>query len=69
MASKVASVSVTGRWAHCLSDSVTKDLDHIVSNKILASITVTKHVNKLTSAVCITPSSSWPSRAFVTGWG
>ena len=69
MASEIASVSVTGRWARCLSDSVTKDLDHIVSNKIIASITVTEHVNTLTNAVCITTSSSWPSSALVTGLG
>ena len=68
MASEIASVSVTGRWARCLSDSVTKDLDHIVSNKILASITVTEHVNTLTS-LCITTSSSRPSSALVTGLG
>ena len=69
MASEIASVSVTGRWARCLSDSITKDLDHIVSNKILASITVTEHVNKLTSTVCITTSSFWPRSALVTGLG
>ena len=69
MASEIASVSVTGRWARCLSDSVTKNLDHIVSSMILASITVTEHVNKLTSSVCITTSSSWPSSALVTDLG
>ena len=69
MASEIASGSVTGRWARCLSDSVTKDLDHIVSSKILTSITVTEDVNKLTSAVCITTSSSWASSALVTGLG
>ena len=65
MASEIDSVSVTGRWARCLGDSVIKDLDHMVSNKILASITVTEHVNALTSAVCITTSSSRPSSVFV----
>ena len=62
-------MSVIGSWARCLSDLVTKDLDHIVCNKILTRITVTKDVNTFTSAVRITTSSSWPSSALVTGLG
>ena len=70
MASEIASVSVTGRWACCLSNSVQRiSKDHIVSNKILASITVTEHVKTLTSAVCITTSSPRPRSATVTGLG